>query len=67
MVGIPLVGVDVENETKLPTQGLQFKMKENCIPLTNVPRGETQKKSKLLQSTDSCFMVSFFHPQYVDS
>ena len=24
MVGVPLVGVDVENETKLPTQGLQF-------------------------------------------
>ena len=25
-------------------------MRENCIPLTNVPRGKTQKKSKLLES-----------------
>ena len=24
MVGVPMVGVEVENETKLPTQGLQF-------------------------------------------
>ena len=36
-------------------------MRENCIPVTKVSRGENQKKS-VLQSTESCFMHSFCHP-----